>query len=161
MAWAGMVGTGDDLWPKQVVWATRPASLGGLPQKWLRGSTSQHPIFEIPFLHDISIPSPSIVKKIRFFFPEIVVFLKIISKLDNYFDHFSFFFFVIVMFNLYYIRYQRVPDLSTLWRQCRLSEYHWFLHLHVHCWIYRRRIILHGWDFNENGLTTWFCVEAF
>ena len=35
------------------------------------------------------------------FFPEIVVFLKIISKLDNYFAHFSFLFFVIVMFNLY------------------------------------------------------------
>ena len=160
MAGAGMVGTGDDLWPKQVVWATRPASLGGLPQKWLRGSTSQHPIFEIPFLHDISIPSPSIVKKIRFFFPEIVVFLKIISKLDNYFDHFSFFFFVIVMFNLYYIRYRRVP-LFTLWRQCHLSEYHWFLHLHVYCWIFRRRIILHGWDLNENELTTWLLFRIF
>ena len=92
------------------------------------------------------------------FFPEIVVFLKNISKLDNYLAHFSFLFFVIVMFNLYYIRYRRVP-LFTLWRQCHLSEYHWFLHLHVHCWIYRRRIILHGWDFNENGLTTWLCVE--
>ena len=62
------------------------------------------------------------------FFPEIVVFLKIISKLDNYFDHFSFYVFVIVM--LCYIRYRRVP-LFTLWRQCHLSEYHWFLHLHV------------------------------
>ena len=78
------------------------------PSDLIRGSTSQHPIFQIPSLHDISIPSTSIVKKTRFF-PEIVVFLKIISKLDNYFAHFSFLFFVVVMFNLYYIRYRRVP----------------------------------------------------
>ena len=117
-----------------------------------------HLLWSPPYM-TFPFPLLQLSKKTRFF-PEIVVFLKIISKLDNYFAHFSFLFFVVVMFNLYYIRYRRVP-LFTLWRQCHLSEYHWFLHLHVYCWIYRRRIILHGWDLNENELTTWLLCRNF
>ena len=66
MAGAGMVGrvmiSGQN---KLSPFGATTAILGvGRKLKWLRGSAPEHPIFYICSLHDISIPSPSIVKEI-------------------------------------------------------------------------------------------------